>query len=99
VLTRQDLVRALGEAGPNVTVRRVMRSDCPIVPDNEQLERSFERLRQEGYSTLPVVHEGHLVGLITLDNILEWMMVHSALSNRFGLLAREGVGGQAPFNP
>ena len=43
------------------------------------LEKSYELLRQDRCSTLPVVREGRLVGMITLENIAEWVMVNTAL--------------------
>jgi len=79
VLTRNDLVRALAERGPETKVGSVMRSDCHLVTEGEMLEKSYEMLRQDNCSTLPVVREGRLVGMITLENIAEWVMVHTAL--------------------
>jgi predicted transcriptional regulator len=79
VLTRNDLVKALSERGPETKVGTVMRSDCHLVTESEMLEKSYEMLRQENCSTLPVVREGRLVGMITLENIAEWVMVNTAL--------------------
>src|SRR5438477_2428895 len=79
VLTRNDLVKALAERGPETRVGSVMRADCPLVTENEKLEKSYELLRQDNCSTLPVVREGRLVGMITLENIAEWVMVNTAL--------------------
>jgi CBS domain-containing protein len=79
VLTRNDLVKGLAERGPEVKVGNVMRSDCHLVTESEMLEKSYEMLRQDNCSTLPVVREGRLVGMITLENIAEWVMVNTAL--------------------
>jgi Zn-dependent protease len=79
VLTRNDLVKALAERGPQTRIADVMRSDCHLVTESELLEKSYELLRQDNCSTLPVVREGRLVGMITLENIAEWMMVNTAL--------------------
>ena len=79
VLTRNDLVKALAERGPEAKVGSAMRSDCHLVTEGEMLEKSYELLRQDNCSTLPVVRAGRLVGMITLENIAEWVMVNTAL--------------------
>jgi Zn-dependent protease len=79
MLTRNDLVKALAERGPETKVGSVMRSDCHLVTESEMLDKSYELLRQDNCSTLPVVREGRLVGMISLENIAEWVMIHTAL--------------------
>jgi Zn-dependent protease/CBS domain-containing protein len=79
VLTRNDLVRALAQNGSETKVGDVMRSDCHLVTETEMLDKSYELLRQDNCSTLPVVRNGRLVGMITLENIAEWVMVNTAL--------------------
>jgi len=37
------------------------------------------RLQEAGSKTLPVTHAGQLVGLITAENITEFLMIRSAL--------------------
>jgi Zn-dependent protease/CBS domain-containing protein len=86
MLTRNDLVKALANGGPQTQVSTVMRSDCHTVTENEPLEKSYELLRQHNCSTLPVLSdERRLVGMITLENIAEWIMVNSALRHTAGL--------------
>ena len=82
LLTRDDLVAALGAGGASRRVGEVMRPNCSVVSATDQLEKPYELLRAENCSTLPVVREGHLVGMITLENILEWVMINSALRQR-----------------
>jgi Zn-dependent protease len=80
VLTRDDFIKALSQEGQTTPVVRVMRRDLPIVNAYEMIEAALERLQQSGSKTLPVLHLGHLVGLITSDNISEFLMIRSALN-------------------
>ena len=80
VLPRQDLVRSLAEQGQQARVGDVMRKDCSPVEDTEMLEGAFQRMRAANCPTLPVVRSGQLVGVVTLENVGELMMVHSAVA-------------------
>ncbi len=85
ILTRGDLVSALAQSGPGVRVADVMRRDVQLVEACEMLESAFARL-QEGASRrlLPVMHEGRLVGLLTSENVGEFLMFQSALGRAPG---------------
>jgi Zn-dependent protease/CBS domain-containing protein len=78
LLRRSDLVAALAE-GDTLRVGDVMQPECGTVDDTEKLASTFERMRERGCSALPVLHNGRLVGLITLENVGELMMINSAL--------------------
>jgi hypothetical protein len=40
----------------------------------------MERLQACPCHTLPVMHDGQLVGLVTMDNVGEFVMIHAALA-------------------
>jgi len=82
LLTRDDIVAALATSTPARRIGEIMRPNCGVVSATDQLEKSYEMLRGENCSTVPVVREGHLVGMITLENILEWVMINSALRQK-----------------
>ncbi len=79
MLTRSDLLAALAQGKRDVPISEVMRRDCRVVEEAEMLDRTFQRMREWECPTLPVLREGRLVGLITLENVGEWMMIQSAL--------------------
>jgi Zn-dependent protease len=78
VLTRADLIAALARQQP-ATVGEVMRRDFQMVDASEMLETAFRRLQSSGCSTIPVVQRGELAGLLTSDNVGEFLMIQAAL--------------------
>jgi Zn-dependent protease len=79
MLIRADLVKALKESGRQTAVADVMREDCPMLDEDEPLERALTQMRTGKCSALPVVRRGTLVGLLTLENVGELIMVNTAL--------------------
>ncbi len=79
VLTREDLRRALAETGPELLVRDVMRRDFLTADSHDAIDRALAMLQVGKCSSLPVEHEGRLVGMITADNISHFIAMQSAL--------------------
>jgi len=79
VLTRTDLVTALARHTTN-SVEQIMRRDFQTVDSHEMLEDSFRKLQGAARQTLPVLHGGQLIGLVTADNLGEFPMIQAARS-------------------
>lgn len=79
VLTREDLLRTLAERGSEVPVRDAMNRDFQTADSHDMLERGLATLQSCKCRSLPVVHDGQLVGMLTMDNIGEFFMIQSAL--------------------
>jgi Zn-dependent protease/predicted transcriptional regulator len=79
VLTRADLLSALSRSGPAGTVGDVMQRDFQLADSYEMLEVAFSRLQSCQCHTLPVTRDGQLVGLVTMENVGEFMSIQSAL--------------------
>jgi CBS domain-containing protein len=79
ILTRGDLMKALAQRGSEVAVRDVMRREFPVADSHDMLEHALPTLRAAGFRSIPVEHDGHLVGLLDMENVAEFMMVQSAL--------------------
>ena len=84
VLTRTDLLVALTQFGPDYPVTSVMRREFLVADAGEMLEMVFQRLQECDCHTVPVVHNGRTIGLITMDNLGEYLLIEAALQRRGG---------------
>jgi Zn-dependent protease/CBS domain-containing protein len=79
VLTRQALFAALAAEGSDALVEAVMQPAAAAVTSDTALSEAFRRMNDEELTTLPVVDDGRLVGLLTADNLGEFLMIQNAL--------------------
>jgi stage IV sporulation protein FB len=79
ILTRDNLIRGLNQRGPSSIVAESMTAAAPVVTPTLGFQDALERLRSSGLPALPVVDAGGaLVGLLTLDNITDLLLVRRA---------------------
>src|SRR5436190_21445778 len=90
MLVRDDLFKALQAQSDTALVADVMRRNCPVVSQNEMLEAVFRRMQEQGCSSLPVVYGERLVGLVTLENIGEMMILRQARERKAEMPLAEG---------
>ncbi|MEW5914792.1 MAG: site-2 protease family protein [Gemmatimonadota bacterium] len=82
VLTRANLVKALAQNGENASVADHMSREICVTDARESVERAFERLQRHECQTMPVLRDGQLVGVLTLENVGEYVMLRDALEQR-----------------
>jgi len=59
-----------------------MQRQFQVADAGDMLEGAMERLQACACHTLPVVRDGRLVGLVTMDNIGEFVLIHAALAGK-----------------
>lgn len=79
MLTRSALLRALAERGETTPVASVMERDFQQASPDEPAEEVLARLKACGCHSMPVVQDGRLLGVLTMDNVGEYVMVQAAL--------------------
>jgi CBS domain-containing protein len=79
LLTRRDLLAALHARGPTAPVLEAMRRDVLPVDAGAPLEETFQRMQTDELSAIPVTEAGQLAGLLTMENIAEFLMIRAAL--------------------
>jgi Zn-dependent protease/CBS domain-containing protein len=82
ILTRDRLMTALAEKGVEARVDEVMSREFETADAREMLEPAFQRLQGCACPVLPVIADGRLVGLLTADNVGEFVMIRGALGAR-----------------
>lgn len=79
LLPRTILLKSLAEGNRTGRIGDIMQQPIPVVEESAPLDRTFEKMREAGVQSIPVVQGGTVVGMLTLENIGEWAMVQSAL--------------------
>jgi CBS domain-containing protein len=92
LLRRRTLIQALSDRSRDTPVREVASAECFTVDAGAMLDEALTQMQQANCSTVPVVRDDALVGLLTLENVGELMMVSSALEGQ----AAQTVGDQVP---
>jgi len=75
VLTRGALMHALAGRGPDTAVLEVMERGFRTIGPDEPMERAMQLLRESPSSTLLVLEDGRLQGMITLENLAEFIEI------------------------
>ncbi len=79
MLRRDSIVRAAAENRHDAPIEEVMEESPGQAHPGDSLSSVFQRMHGNEASTIPVVDpNGELVGLVTLENVGEWMMIHNA---------------------
>jgi Zn-dependent protease len=79
VLRQSDMLATLAREGAHVRVGDVMQTEFQTVQPSDTLEAAFRTMSERRCSTAPVSFQGRLVGMITMDNIGEFLAIQGAL--------------------
>jgi len=90
LLRRSDIMTGLSRGGHYEAVADIMQRDFQSADADEMLEPMLARMQNAGSSTIPVTLRGSLVGLLTSENIREFLMIQSAMRKALG---RDGLVG------
>jgi Zn-dependent protease len=82
LLPRKDLLIALASHGKDFPVGDAMQREFLVADADEPLEVVFARMQGSSAQTLPVLHRGALAGLLTVENIGEYLLIQNALRER-----------------
>ncbi len=85
MLSRADLLVGLRKEGADAPLGRLVRTDVEPIELSMPLEAALIRMRAARLNALPVMARGRLVGLLTIENIGELLLVQEARQRRSGL--------------
>ncbi len=78
VLTRANLISGLHSLGPEAAVAAVMEKEFPVVEADAPFSAVYEKMNSSGIKAVPVVKDGHLLGMVTLEHLSEVFMLLSS---------------------
>lgn len=81
MLSRQQLMDGLRTHGRGYPARDAATGPCVTVSPDTTLDTAFQTMQEADCTTVPVVDDGRLVGLLSLENVGELLMVRSALGS------------------
>ena len=79
ILTQAELLSTLSERGPATLVQETMQERVEFADADEMLEDALARLENCDCRTLLVRQRGRLVGLVTRDNVQEFLRIQAAI--------------------
>jgi CBS domain-containing protein len=79
VLTRSALLAGLAKNGAESLVGESMETSFRTADPNEPVSEALARLRECRCRTLPVLSDGRLAGLLTVENVAEFVVIDAAL--------------------
>ena len=80
MLTRSDLIRGLAKFGRDAMAASAMRAEFPTVAPETSAEDALKGLSSSGVTAIPVMRGRQLVGLLTSDNVMEYLMLRGAVT-------------------
>jgi Zn-dependent protease len=79
ILSQARLIAALSKAGADARVSTALQTHIAGADSHEMLEGALARLGDSPCKTVTVTHDWALVGLLTLDNVGEFLQIQAAL--------------------
>jgi predicted transcriptional regulator len=98
MLRHDRLLAILTRRGPMARVGDAMVTEFETARSDEPLVGAFERLVRSKGSSIPVVDEGMLVGLLTMESVNELMSIRAAM-DAAQLRAHGDTAATAPWRP
>lgn len=85
-LTRDSIIKALREHGPETSVAQTMRCDIPEIGERAPLAVGLKRMRELGAPAIAVLdNTGLLIGFLNYETLGELMMIRAAATSDFAL--------------
>ena len=80
MVRKNDLLHALSSGNINEYVRDAMTTDIQYTSPDELLNRAVVLLQNNQFNTIPVVKSGALVGMLTRENVNEFLLLNNAMA-------------------
>jgi Zn-dependent protease len=82
VLTQENLLAGLTTGGPRTQIGDAMQRSFETADPTEMIEPVLVRMQSSACRALPVLRNGELTGIVTAENVGEFLLIHAAMRGR-----------------
>lgn len=79
VVTSDRIKRALMMWGEEIPIKEVMHTSFLVFSPDEEADKIFTKLSEASCKAAPIIEGGKLVGFVTLDNLIEYLLLKEAV--------------------
>jgi Zn-dependent protease/predicted transcriptional regulator len=79
MLGHEDILKAMQTSALDTPIVAIMHTDVPTLNENDPLDEVLMREREDDRISLPVLKNGVLVGMLTEENIHEYLIIRDAV--------------------
>jgi Zn-dependent protease len=97
ILSQRRLLEALSREGPAVSVGDVTDPAATTLDAREMLDAALGRMQSAACPMAPVLDAGRMVGVLTMDNVVELMSIREALGTEHDRGRTEPRAGESPL--
>jgi Zn-dependent protease/predicted transcriptional regulator len=81
IITSREILQGLAEFGENIPVSRVMIKDFLFLDPGMLLDEAYNLMLTKDVTIFPVIAEEKLLGILTIENVIEFVMVINATTD------------------
>ncbi|MBN8852032.1 MAG: hypothetical protein BGO55_26370 [Sphingobacteriales bacterium 50-39] len=85
-VNRLEIIKAIAEMRYTQPLRDLLKEELESLDGSQDVQDVLEKLARDEERIYPVMDQGRFAGIVTLDHIIEYLLLHRADSKDFGRL-------------
>ena len=74
LVCRRDILLRASDLGSDIPIKNIMRVDHPVIEREDSMQLVLEKLDQSPGVSVPVLEGDRMLGLVTADQVLEYLV-------------------------
>ncbi|MEO1049171.1 MAG: site-2 protease family protein [Bacteroidota bacterium] len=84
-LNRSEIIKAVAQHDVETTVGKIMNTELKTITPDTPLEKIYNEQQNTTNSLMPVVQNSRIIGVLDLENVMEFILVKKALAKSRGI--------------
>jgi Zn-dependent protease/predicted transcriptional regulator len=78
-LSKKEILEGLAKYGNEVPIEQVMKREVTFLKENDKISEVMQKFPDDTRALIPVIEEEKVVGVINMENVLEYVQIRAAL--------------------